>query len=58
MIPTTCAFATLSTLPSLTDTAYLALETGHSNAVAALARMMQRQAAQNALLEQVFGGAE
>lgn len=42
-MPTTCVFATVSELPSITDTAYLALQGGHQNAVNALARVMQRQ---------------
>lgn len=56
-MPTTCVFATATELPTLTDAGFAALQEGKDNAVLAIARAMQRQNAQNALLEAIFGGA-
>lgn len=41
-------FATIAELPSLTDTAYLAMVEGRNNAVEALARVMKRREQQAA----------
>jgi len=46
------SFATLVELPSLTDTAFIALQQGNLNAVEAIARIMKRQATGNLTSEQ------
>jgi hypothetical protein len=55
MLPTNCVFATAIELPTLSDAGFLALQEGKGNAVAAIARLMERQKQRYALAEEIFG---
>jgi hypothetical protein len=53
-MPTNCAFATVIELPTLNDAGFVALQEGRNNAVAAIARMMERKKQRYALAEELF----
>jgi hypothetical protein len=53
-MPTNCVFATAIELPTLNDANFVALQEGRNNAVAAIARMMERKKQRYALAEELF----
>jgi hypothetical protein len=53
-MPSTSVFATAYELPTLSDSGFIALQEGKTNAVAAIARMLDRQKQRYALAEELF----